>query len=42
MQQGMFIVDRDGILRYAKAFKPLDTIPPIEEILRELDRMKST
>lgn len=39
MQQGMFIVDREGILRYANAFKPLDTIPPIEEILREIEKL---
>ena len=39
MQQGMFIVDRDGLVRYAHAFKPLDTIPPIEEMLREVERL---
>jgi hypothetical protein len=40
MQQGVFIVDRDGIVRYANAFKPLDTIPPTEEILGEVAKIK--
>ena len=40
MQQGLFIVDRDGIIRYANAFKPLDTIPPTEEVLREVEKLK--
>ena len=40
MQQGMFIVDRDGVVRYANAFKPLDTIPPIEEMLREVEKLR--
>jgi peroxiredoxin len=39
MQQGMFVVDRGGILRYAYAFKPLDTVPPIEEMLREAEKL---
>jgi hypothetical protein len=39
MQQGVFIVDRDGVVRYANAFKPLDTIPPTEEILREVEKI---
>jgi putative peptide zinc metalloprotease protein len=41
MQQGVFIVDRDGIVRYANVFRPLDTIPPIEEMLREVDRFNA-
>jgi peroxiredoxin len=41
MQQGMFVVDREGILRYAYAFKPLDTVPPVEEMLRELEKLKA-
>ena len=41
MQQGMFILDRGGIIRYAHAFRPLDTIPPIEEILREVEKLKA-
>jgi len=41
MQQGLFIIDRGGIVRYAEAFRPLDTIPPIEEVLREVEKLKS-
>ncbi len=40
MQQGMFIADRGGVIRYAYAFRPLDTIPPIEEILREVEKLR--
>jgi len=39
MQQGLFIVDRASRIRYAHAFKPLDTIPPTEELLREVERL---
>lgn len=33
MQQGVFIIDRDGVVGYATILKPLDTIPPIQELL---------
>jgi putative peptide zinc metalloprotease protein len=39
LQQGMFIVDREGIMRYAKALGPVETIPPIEELLREAQKL---
>lgn len=39
LQQGVFIVDRAGIVRYAKALGPVETIPPIEELLREAQKL---
>jgi len=39
IQQGMFIVDRDGLVRYANVVPPLGTLPPGEELLREVEKI---
>ena len=39
IQQAVFVVDRDGIVRQATVLRPLDTLPPGEEILREVERL---
>jgi len=39
IQQGMFIVDRDGLVRYANVLPPLGTLPPGEELLREVEKL---
>jgi putative peptide zinc metalloprotease protein len=39
LQQGVFVIDRQGIVRYAKALGPVETIPPIEELLREVQKL---
>ena len=42
IQQAMFVVDRDGIVRYARVLRPLDTLPPSEELLREVEKLGNT
>jgi putative peptide zinc metalloprotease protein len=41
IQQAVFIVDREGIVRDARVLRPIDTMPPSEEILREVEKLNS-
>lgn len=40
IEQGVFIIDRRGIIRFAQVIGPIGNIPSNEEFLRELARLK--
>ena len=40
-EQGVFIVDRAGIVRFSRAIGPIGNIPSNEELMRELEKLKA-
>ena len=40
-EQGVFIVDRGGIVRFSRVIGPIGNIPSNEELFRELDKLKT-
>ncbi len=39
IEQGLFIIDRRGIIRYMQIIGPIGNIPGNEELLRELEKI---
>lgn len=40
-EQGVFIVDRAGIVRFSRVIGPIGNIPSNEELMRELEKLKA-